>query len=51
MMNEQQVAEKIEELFGDNVCDPEHSPIVFRYQVQLAVWMLQQANRESKDPI
>lgn len=38
----EQLTEKIEQMFGEGVCDPEHSPIVFSYQVRLARWMLEQ---------
>jgi hypothetical protein len=42
--------EKMEELFGGSVANPEHCPVVFSYQVKLAAWMLQQDLVESKDP-
>lgn len=41
-MSESKVIEFMQEYFGEHIVDPEHSPIVFSYQVRLAVWMLQQ---------
>lgn len=50
-MDLESVTLKVEQLFGDTVASPEHCPIVFRYQVKLATWMLQQEQlAESKDP-
>jgi len=31
---------KMVELFGDNVADPEQEPIRFNYQVKIAAWKL-----------
>lgn len=49
MITLEQLTNKVEEMFGDSVANPEHSPIVFSYQVRLARWMLEQ-QVESKDP-
>lgn len=37
----EQVQEKMIELFGDRIVNPEHWPRQFEYQVKLARWMLQ----------
>lgn len=41
MITVEQVQEKMIELFGDKVVNPEHYPKQFEYQVKLAKWMLQ----------
>ena len=44
----EQVQEKMIELFGDKVANPEHYPKQFEYQIKLAKWMLSQSSHETQ---
>lgn len=44
-MQAEQIANKMVELFGDKIVDPDIFPKIFQYQVKIAKWELQNESK------